>query len=234
MMKRLLLLLLMLGAEGALAQGTMSSADVRRAADSSRQLRIVIDRKARRLWVIGPAGDTLRTAPIAVGSGKQLKVGSQTWRFNTPIGVRSVLSTEVDPVWMRPDWAYVELARQGKLRLDSISSRSPKALANGDSLVMRGAEIGVVSEGVFSPWPTDKDIVIGRVLYMPPAGTAYRGVHGALGPYRLNLGGAIGLHGTKDQASIGKAVTHGCIRLYDDDVIWLYLNVPVGTPVFIY
>jgi len=29
-------------------------------------------------------------------------------------------------------------------------------------------------------------------------------------------------------------VTHGCLRLNDGDVEWLYLNVPVGTPVFIY
>ena len=233
-MMRSLPLLVLLSAQVLGAQGPMRSADVRRAADTSRQLRVVIDRGSRRLWVIGPSGDTLLSASVAVGSGKKLKVGSRTWRFETPVGVHAILSTEVDPVWMRPDWAFVELARQKKLKLDSISSRSPRQLPSGDSLVVRGPEIGVVSDSGFSPWPPDKDIVFGKVLYMPPAGSAYRGVKNALGPYRLNLGGAIGLHGTQDKASIGKAVTHGCIRLHDEDVVWLYQNVPVGTPVFIF
>lgn len=231
---RLLMAMLLLGARALGGQVAMSSADVRSAADTSTQLRVTIDRSARRLWVIGPSGDTLRSASVAVGSGRQLKVGSRTWRFVTPVGVRSVLSTETDPIWIRPDWAFAELARKRKLRLDSVSSRSPVMLANGDSLVVRGREIGVVSDGVFTAWPVEKDIVIGRVLYLPPAGSAYRGERGVLGPYRLNLGNSIGLHGTNDKASIGKAVTHGCIRLHDDDVTWLYLNVPVGTPVFIY
>jgi lipoprotein-anchoring transpeptidase ErfK/SrfK len=29
-------------------------------------------------------------------------------------------------------------------------------------------------------------------------------------------------------------VTHGCIRLYDEDIEWLYERVPVGTAVYIY
>ena len=34
--------------------------------------------------------------------------------------------------------------------------------------------------------------------------------------------------------SIGAAVTHGCVRLRDEDIEWLYENVPVGTKVYIY
>jgi lipoprotein-anchoring transpeptidase ErfK/SrfK len=85
-----------------------------------------------------------------------------------------------------------------------------------------------------TPWPSDKDIVIGKVLYMPPLGTPYRAQRGVPGPYRLNLGGSIGLHGALDKESVGKAVTHGCMRLLDKDVTWLYRNVPIGTLVFIY
>jgi lipoprotein-anchoring transpeptidase ErfK/SrfK len=29
-------------------------------------------------------------------------------------------------------------------------------------------------------------------------------------------------------------VTHGCIRLGDDDIDWLYRNVPAGTAVLVY
>ena len=44
-----------------------------------------------------------------------------------------------------------------------------------------------------------------------------------------------GIHGNNDPASIGKAVSQGCIRMYEKDVRELYDLVPVGTPVkFIY
>ena len=55
-----------------------------------------------------------------------------------------------------------------------------------------------------------------------------------LGPYRLLLRNGVGLHGTNVPESIGKAVTHGCIRLSDADITWLYENVPVGARVVIY
>lgn len=40
-----------------------------------------------------------------------------------------------------------------------------------------------------------------------------------------------GIHGTNDPSSIGKAVSHGCVRLYNANVIELYNLVPLGTPV---
>ena len=46
----------------------------------------------------------------------------------TPRGIRTVLSKETDPVWVRPDWAYVEVARDNGLRIDSVSVRRPRPL----------------------------------------------------------------------------------------------------------
>ena len=42
-----------------------------------------------------------------------------------------------------------------------------------------------------------------------------------------------GIHGTWDNASIGKAESAGCIRLKNEDVEELFELVPVGTPVVI-
>jgi lipoprotein-anchoring transpeptidase ErfK/SrfK len=39
------------------------------------------------------------------------------------------------------------------------------------------------------------------------------------------------LHGTNEPQSIGHAVSSGCIRLLNQDVIDLYNRVPVGTQV---
>lgn len=80
----------------------------------------------------------------------------------------------------------------------------------------------------------NEQIVFGGVLYIPPFGTANRRVAGTLGRYRLNLGEGFGLHGTPDHDSIPKAVTHGCVRLHDDDIAWLYRDIAVGARVTIF
>ena len=42
-----------------------------------------------------------------------------------------------------------------------------------------------------------------------------------------------GFHGTSEVSSLGSAASHGCIRMSVPDVIDLYDQVPVGTPVYI-
>jgi len=43
--------------------------------------------------------------------------------------------------------------------------------------------------------------------------------------------GGYGIHGTDNPSSIGKAASHGCVRLFNEDVIDLYDRVDLGTPV---
>ncbi|MFC5450382.1 L,D-transpeptidase [Paenibacillus aestuarii] len=42
-----------------------------------------------------------------------------------------------------------------------------------------------------------------------------------------------GIHGTNDPSSIGKSVSHGCIRMYNEDVLQLSDYVPIHTRVTI-
>jgi len=42
-----------------------------------------------------------------------------------------------------------------------------------------------------------------------------------------------GIHGTNDPSSIGHIVSHGCIRMFNDDVLSLSKIVPIGTQVTI-
>lgn len=44
---------------------------------------------------------------------------------------------------------------------------------------------------------------------------------------------SIGFHGTPNPESIGRAASHGCVRLYDRDIIDLFDRVEVGTPVIV-
>lgn len=208
--------------------------DVRAAAANAEEFHVVVSVAARRLWVVSATGDTLLGGRVAVGSGRRIRSGTQAWTFATPRGVRTVLSKEVDPLWVRPDWAYVEVAREHHLKLDSVSTSRPRPLPDGRTLLVRGRVVGTLWDSSFVAWPEDDEIVIGDVLYIPPIGSEQRAVPGVLGAYRLNLGDGLGIHGTPERESIGRAVTHGCLRLGDDDLEWLFRNVPVGTRVFIY
>jgi lipoprotein-anchoring transpeptidase ErfK/SrfK len=43
----------------------------------------------------------------------------------------------------------------------------------------------------------------------------------------------VGIHGTNDPSSIGRAVSHGCVRV-PDDVADVLAQVPLGTPVLVH
>ena len=47
----------------------------------------------------------------------------------------------------------------------------------------------------------------------------------------LSGGGEYAIHGTNAPATIGHFVSHGCIRMYNEDVMDLYSRVSIGTPV---
>lgn len=42
-----------------------------------------------------------------------------------------------------------------------------------------------------------------------------------------------GIHGTNDSSSIGKFVSHGCVRMHNKDIAQLFKILPVKTPVFV-
>ena len=57
-----------------------------------------------------------------------------------------------------------------------------------------------------------------------------------LGQYAMRLAvgnGTYLIHGTNNPIAVGLPVTHGCIRMYPDDVAALFPLVPVGTPVYL-
>ena len=49
----------------------------------------------------------------------------------------------------------------------------------------------------------------------------------------LGVYDGVGVHGTSDRGSIGTNASHGCIRMLVEDVVKLYDEVPVGTPIYI-
>ena len=63
------------------------------------------------------------------------------------------------------------------------------------------------------------------------------GPNNPLGAYALylNLPGDYRIHGTDVDKifGIGMQITHGCVRMYPEDIEALYHSVPIGTPVYI-
>ncbi|MGD9823298.1 L,D-transpeptidase family protein [Desulfobacter sp.] len=57
------------------------------------------------------------------------------------------------------------------------------------------------------------------------------GCDNPLGDYFIGIGNAIGIHGTNFAWAVGRLVTHGCIRLYPEDIKELYPAVSLGTQV---
>jgi hypothetical protein len=195
--------------------------------------RLVVSLQDAHLWaIIGK--DTVLSAPAAVAKGTTLKYGKSEYRFDTPRGARTVLGKEADPVWQPPEWLYVETAVEHGLKVGHLYPGKPIRLDDGRKLTVMNGVVGLIENGAFAELPTDEHIVFENTLYVPPLGTKNRKVEGELGKYRLNLGDGYLLHGTPYKESIGLAATHGCVRLRDEDIEWLYEHVPVGTKVYIY
>ncbi|CAN5321707.1 hypothetical protein BH23GEM4_BH23GEM4_08270 [soil metagenome] len=48
------------------------------------------------------------SAVVGTGTGTRLEGAGQKWDFSTPRGIFRVQRKEKDPVWIAPDWAFVE------------------------------------------------------------------------------------------------------------------------------
>jgi lipoprotein-anchoring transpeptidase ErfK/SrfK len=103
------------------------------------------------------------------------------WIFKTPKGKFNIIGKIADPVWIKPDWAFVE-------------------------------------EG----------------LPIPPKNDPSRYESGVLGDYAIAIGEGYYIHGTLYKRFLGLPVTHGCIRLNDEDLEAVYKTVDVGSRVYIF
>jgi L,D-transpeptidase YbiS len=142
---------------------------------------VVIDTANNRVY-LREGERTLREMVASCGSGNVLvdPVGGRTWTFDTPRGQFKVQSKVNNPVWIKPDWAFIE-------------------------------------EG--EPIPKDARL---------------RADANVMGDYALGLGRGYFIHGTLYKRLLGRNVSHGCVRLGDDDLEFLFKTATLGTKVVIY
>ena len=114
-----------------------------------------------------------------------------------------------------------------------LSARRLVAYRDGRPVLRARVAIGSAQ----TPTPTGRFFVNERfVLSDPngPFGVAALGVSAHSTVLRDWVqGGPIALHGTNDPASIGSAVSHGCVRLANTEMRRLLALAPAGTPVVI-
>lgn len=201
---------------------------------------IVVSIREKRLWY--RQGDrTVFTTRVATGTGKELiqegPNGGVHWKFETPRGRLVVQSKETDPVWVPPDWHYIGMARRKHLGVIKLARGQRIPIGGGAFIVVDGTDVVTrYPDGHEVPFETreGKEIVANRHIVIPPYGTTQRKYLGTLGVNRLYLGNGYGLHGTDEPASIGRAASHGCVRLRNEDIEALFRIVPIGTVVYIY
>ena len=170
-------------------------------------------------------GQLVFEAVCSTGKNETLRAQGRTMVFRTPIGRFRVLSKEENPKWVPPDWHYIEEAQ--KHGMDIVRLKHGQRL--GD-LYVSGKD--VYSNGY--PIEGGKTIVRGGAVVIPPIGTRARQFPGVLGTHRLNLGDGYALHGTQAVRQLGQSVSHGCVRLHNDDIARLYSMASVGDEVVIY
>lgn len=157
--------------------------------------------------------------------------------------------TEIDPGLLRSVVRYNGPYRPGTIVVDVEGRRLYLVTEKGsairyavgvgreEALNFRGsAVIGRKSE-----WPswTPTESMIARIpKYAKYAGGMPGGIANPLGAralylYRDGQDTYFRIHGTNEPESIGQAVSSGCIRMLNQDVIDLYTRVPVGAPVIV-
>jgi lipoprotein-anchoring transpeptidase ErfK/SrfK len=70
--------------------------------------------------------------------------------------------------------------------------------------------------------------------YLPPKDSSERFDNETLGDYAMYIGDGYIIHGTLFQSLLGRSITHGCVRLGDADLEFVYHHAPLGTRVYLY
>ena len=133
-------------------------------------------------------------------------------------------------------WVSASVVKTTRLRAKivvDVSSHKLTLYRRGQAVMSSPAAIGKPS----TPTPLGTFFVTQRFVVDPPTG--------AYGPRALGISafsnvlrswkddGPIGIHGANESFSIGQPVSHGCVRLPNEQIIKLFAVTPLGTPVVI-
>jgi len=131
------------------------------------------------------------------------------------------------------------LYKNGTLIRDGLCSTGSyiKLEGNGDQKWIfktpRG-EFKIRCKTLYPVWKKPDWAFVEEGLPIPSKNHSSRFEYGTLGDYALSLGDGYLIHGTLYQRFLGMPVTHGCVRLGDEDLKQVFMNLINGSKVFIF
>jgi lipoprotein-anchoring transpeptidase ErfK/SrfK len=156
------------------------------------------------------------------------------------------LSKLVDPETGQPTWYRLSLPGRPNGQTGWVRANAVRIKPVAKRLIVdRGARS-------FQFWHGNRLVRTGRIAVGAPGAetptglfyvqSKFRPTAPILGAYAFETsayskltdwpgGGVVGVHGTPWPELLGQAVSHGCIRLHNEDVQFLRSRVPLGTPV---
>jgi lipoprotein-anchoring transpeptidase ErfK/SrfK len=174
--------------------------------------------------------------------------GSGMRQAMSPISSAFAIPQGMDPRLRRQEVAYQGSEAPGTLVVNTYE-RFLYAVQDGGSATRYGIAVG--EEGLtlkgratierkeeWPSWMPTASMIKRKPRLAQYAGGVPGGPNNPLGARALYLyrGGRdtyFRLHGTNEPWLIGQAVSNGCIRLTNEDILHLYDNTPLGTPVLI-
>ena len=200
--------------------------------------------------LLSPSSATIATSPHRLAVAR-VPGGPAKWHFSarTELGaVRTLLVTA-----QRSDgWLQVQLpvrpnGTRGWVKATSVTTSTTEMRIVVDrhtktlTLLRAGAPIAHFTVAVgapATPTPAGLFFVSDRLPTLDPTGP--------FGPYALGLSGysnvltsfdggdgVLGIHGTNADWSVGHAASHGCVRMHNKEIVALYRQVVLGTPVVV-
>ena len=138
-----------------------------------------------------------------------------------PNGLRAWIKASDVTIRTVPNWIHIEIGAK------------KAELMHGDTVLYSAP---VVTGRDAAPTPTGVYFVDGIVHLSDPTGpygiaqmsvSAFSGTYATFGAGV----GQIAMHGTNAPGLVGQAVSHGCVRLTNDDISVFLMQAPTGTPV---
>jgi lipoprotein-anchoring transpeptidase ErfK/SrfK len=195
-------------------------------------------RLSRRAFVLG--------LPLSMAACTTANYGSVSdGGFTVP----AVNVTDLDPSLMRTEVSWPGNEKPGTIVVNVPQRRLYLVQGGGKALrygVGVGRAEGVTFRGTavigrkekWPHWTPTANMMAAIPMYRSYAGGMNGGPENPLGPralylYRDGRDTFFRLHGTIEPETIGHAVSSGCIRLFNQDIIDLYDRVPVGSRVIV-
>ncbi len=133
---------------------------------------------------------------------------------------------------------HIETRRLYLVENDGIAMRYSVGVGREEALNFRGSA-AVGRKEKWPRWTPTRNMIERMPRYAAYAGGMAGGIGNPLGAralylYRDGADTEFRIHGTNEPETIGSAVSSGCIRLFNHDIIDLYGRVKVGAPVEVF